>query len=116
MTFGVTPSPHTLPTLLIARKTCPAVVPADVVHASRAAFTHEGIGTLFSLLDRVEREREEFAPPESAANQKGKHGVISRLAKGIEPWCLEQPSALFDRQPVSDAHAQSPNALRRARW
>ena len=37
--------------------------------------------------------------------------MIPRFPKGIEPWCLEQPSALFHRQPVSDAHAQSPNAL-----
>jgi hypothetical protein len=36
--FGVMPSPHTRPILLIARKTRPPVMPADAVHSSIMAF------------------------------------------------------------------------------
>jgi len=32
ITFGVKPFPHTLPALLIARKSAPELIPADIAH------------------------------------------------------------------------------------
>jgi hypothetical protein len=46
MTFGVMPSPQTLPILLIARKTRPPAMPADDVQRSTVTLTQEGIGTV----------------------------------------------------------------------
>ena len=45
-TFGVMPSPHTLPDLLIERNTVPLVIPAAVLPTSTAALTHCGTGTV----------------------------------------------------------------------
>ncbi len=66
------PSPQIRPALLMARNTRLSVMAAAVVQASTADLTHSGMGTsghdqigdnlmVFSLLDRLEHERQEFA-------------------------------------------------------
>ena len=46
ITFGVKPFPHTLPALLMARKSGPELIPASIAHSSIAVFTQFGIGTV----------------------------------------------------------------------
>jgi hypothetical protein len=46
ITFGVMPFPDTLPTLLMARKTQPSLIPLTSSHSSTAPFTQLGIGTV----------------------------------------------------------------------
>jgi hypothetical protein len=40
------PFPHTLPALLMARKSGPELIPATIAHSSIAVFTQFGIGTV----------------------------------------------------------------------
>src|SRR5437763_7583898 len=46
ITFGVKPFRHTLPALLMARKSGPELIPATIVDSSIAVFTQFGIGTV----------------------------------------------------------------------
>src|ERR1022692_4449466 len=87
-TFGVMPSPHTRPDLLIERNTVPSVIPAAVLQTSTAALTHCGTGTvrmcpalpfrsvLLANLDGIHRQRQKLAAPEAATDEHRQNGMV----------------------------------------
>src|SRR5262245_18688314 len=125
--FGDMPSPHTRPALLIARKTAPPVMSAAAIHASMAAFTHLGMGTVRTCpllptrsaitqcssrcwIDST-RSVNNSARRSPQPIQHGDHCIVTQLTRCRERRVLKQPAALLACQPIAQPNADPPYAF-----
>jgi hypothetical protein len=65
------------------------------------------------LLKGFERQGEQFAPAQAAANQHREYRVIAELSERRGSVVVEQAPALFGGEPVPRAHAPSDGRLSR---
>jgi hypothetical protein len=66
---------------------------------------------LFSELNGRSRKGEEFTAPQSAANQKGKDGVVPFASKTVTLGTQQQRPPLLGSEPVAQSHTDSAYAF-----
>jgi hypothetical protein len=65
----------------------------------------------FSLLDGLQRERQQFASAQATADEHGEHRMVAQRARRGWLRVFQQPPALLGRQPVPEPDPETPNAL-----
>jgi hypothetical protein len=66
-----------------------------------------------TLLDGLHSRGQEFGPPKTAPKKHGNHGAVALCSQRGRVKRGEQCLALFRCQPVTEADAETPNALDR---
>jgi hypothetical protein len=67
--------------------------------------------TVFSLLQILRSQMDEFRAAETASQEDPEDGAVAFTTRSLQRWGLHQGAPLFRRQPVADSHTELFNAL-----